>query len=394
MKLLFFSMGNAFRKKAVIPALLGVAIGTALMTVLFSLSVGMEKRAENTFSSLADQITVSGRDAIFGGLFWGMGTTPIPATYISAIKNLPHVVRVQSQVSVIMRPRDINYAMPLFGYDPLQVAGIKDNPFNNIKSGRAPAGAHEVIMGRSLQEYLSLINCPVGVGDRLAFLIPRGGRMTELDLKITGIYQTGNEVLDSAFSASESLARYIGGIPANDVSAITVNVDDVHDVEATAAAIQNALAGKVPQVQAVIPRQVLNPVKKLLDLFGKFLVLVSLVAVAAGGLSILVVMLLSVVHRMREFGILKALGWTPGDIVFMVLVESLVLSMSGALLGVGIGWAGLQLARVYIAGDVALLTWPVAASVCLVGMAIGALGGFYPAWRAGRVSPAAILRNN
>ena len=45
-------------------------------------------------------------------------------------------------------------------------------------------------------------------------------------------------------------------------------------------------------------------------------------AVVAGCLTIMVVMLLSVVERRREFGILKAVGWTPGNIAMMVLVES------------------------------------------------------------------------
>lgn len=394
MSLLVFSLQNAFRKKAVAAlAVMGVAFGTALMTLLFSLAAGMESRAERTFSELSNRIMVSGRDAIFGGLFLGMGTPPIPAAYAAAIKNIPHVVRVQTQVSVIMRPKNVSYVMPLFGYGVDEAFSLTGNPYNNIIDGAPPQNGREIIMGRSLQEYLKMLNSPFEVGGTYPFIVMDKGQAKELELKVTGVYQTGNEVLDGGFSGPEALAREIGKIPAGSVSAINVVVDSVGNVEPAAQAIQSELLGKKPEVQVVVPTEILNPVKKILNIFGKFLMAVSLVAVAAGGLSILVVMLLSVVNRISEFGILKALGWTPANIIYMVLVESLALSMFGAALGVALGCAGLAAARELIAQDIAVFTWKVAVSVGLAGIIIGAAGGIYPAWRAKNASPAKILRN-
>ena len=83
-------------------------------------------------------------------------------------------------------------------------------------------------------------------------------------------------------------------------------------------------------------------------------------AVVAGCLTIMVVMLLSVVERRREFGILKAVGWTPGNIAMMVLVESVFLSLVGAILGVALGWAGLVGAKGYLGLDIGALDLRVA----------------------------------
>lgn len=394
MSLFTFSVYNAFRKRAAFLAVIGVALGAALMTILLPLSTGMEKRAENTFSSLANQITISGQDAIFGGLFMGMGTSPIPSSYINAVQTVPHVVKAQPLVSVIMRPKDKSYTIPLFGYNIEQSAGEKYNPCNNLIEGRTPQNDTEIIMGKRLQNYLAIFNDNVQTGDAFVFLDPRKGKTKELNLKITGIYQTGNEVLDGAFSGTESLARQISGIPDSDISAINITVDHIDNVEAAATTIKNLLADKKPGVQVTIPGQVINPVKDILDTLSKFLLVVSLIAAATGGLSILVVMLLSVVYRIREFGILKAMGWTPRNIFFLVLVESLTLSITGALLGVALGWLAIKGTHLYIAGDITILTWQTAARVCLAGAAIGAVGGIYPAWWANRNSPAAILRNN
>lgn len=393
MSLILFSIQNAFQKKSVAAlAILGVAFGTALMTILFSLAGGMERRAQTTFSELSNKIMVTGRDAIFGGLFLGMGTSPIPAAYIESIKGIPHVERIYTQVSVIMRPKDISYVMPLYGYKDEDIKGLSQIPHNRIIEGTAPENDREVIIGKSLREYMKLLNSPYEVGKAYVFTVPDHGKTKDLDLKIVGVYQTGNEVLDGALVGSERLARDIQKVPLTHVSGINVIVDEVNNVETVARALQEKLSGKTPEVNVLIPVEVLNPVKNVLNLFGKFLMVVSVVAVAAGGLSIMVVMLLSVISRMREFGILKALGWSPANIMLMVLVESLVLSMSGAALGLLLGYGGLMLAGKVIAPDIAALTWPVASLVSIAGVIIGAAGGIYPAWRANSASPAKILR--
>ncbi|ADY55216.1 protein of unknown function DUF214 [Syntrophobotulus glycolicus DSM 8271] len=393
MSLLFFSIQNAFRKKAVaVLAVLGVAFGTALMTILFSLSAGMDHRVEGTFRELSNRVTISGRDAIFGGLYLGMGTKPIPSSSIEAIRDIPHVEKVYSQVSVVLRPQNNDYSMPLFGYGQEEIRDLANNPYNKIIEGSAPGNDQEMIIGKSLQEYMNLLNSPFAIGKVYPFLILEEGQAKKLELKVVGLYQTGNEVLDGAFSGSDKLARQIGRIPEGSVSAINVSVDGVDHVEAAAEAIKQELAGKKPELQVVVPGEVLNPVRNILEVLGKFLIAVSLVAVVAGGLSIMVVMLLSVINRMREFGILKALGWTPADIIFMVLVESLTLSLFGAALGIALGWAGVAVTRVFIAADIAVLSGQVMLSVLLAGILIGAAGGIYPAWCANSAAPVKILR--
>lgn len=282
--------------------------------------------------------------------------------------------------------------MPFYGYGDQYVSTVAGLPHNKIIEGAAPANEQEIIIGASLQKYMRFINSPYKVGNVYRFIVPERGQAKVLELKVVGVYQTGNEVLDSAFSGSEQLARDIGKISGGKVSSINVTVDKFDNLEYVARSIRNELSGKKPEVQVVLPNEVLNPIKDVLDIFGRFLIAVSVVAVVVGALTVMVVMLLSVINRMPEFGILKALGWTPANIIFLVLVESLVLSMLGAALGVALGYAGLVLARELIALDFANLTWRTASYVCLAGILIGVAGGIYPAWRAKSAAPARILR--
>ncbi|MCL5935444.1 MAG: ABC transporter permease, partial [Firmicutes bacterium] len=262
----------------------------------------------------------------------------------------------------------INYMMPLYGFSPEEITEIANTPFHKILEGAPPQNDREILMGKSLMEYMRLLDSPYGTGGVYRFRILEKGREKEVDLKVTGVYQTGNEVLDGAFSGSEKLAREMGKIPDGKISAINVFVDGVYNVEPVTQAIEYDLAGNVPEVQVVMPGEVLNPVKNILDTLGNFLTAVSLVAVIAGGLSIMVVMLLSVIIRMKEFGILKALGWTPANIIGMVLVESLTLSLLGSMTGLVMGLGGLFLAKYFIAADVAVLTWRVTVSVGIAGI--------------------------
>lgn len=393
MSLLIFSFQNAFRKKTVAAlAILGVAFGVALMTFLFSLAAGMGSRVERTFNTVSNKIIISGRDAVFSGLFFGVGTTPIPSSYIPEIKNIPHVEKVYTQVSAFLRSKNTGYILPLFGYRAEETVDISNFPGNTLIEGTAPVNEREIIIGKNMQDYLKLLNSPFEIGNTYRFITFAGGQAKELELKVTGTYQTGNEVLDEAFSGSEKLVREVGKIPAGSVSAINVSVDHVHNVEAAVLAIQKELSGKKPEVQVTAPTEVINPVKNLLGIFAGFLLAVSLVAMITGGLTIMVVMLLSVINRMREFGILKALGWTPANIIFLVLIESLILSLLGTALGTALGGIGIALARALIASDIAVLTWQVIAGSGLAGICIGVAGGIYPAWRANSAVPAKILR--
>ncbi len=389
MSLLFFSIRNAFRKKVVaVLAVLGVAFGCALMTFLFSVASGMEKRLDQTFSNLSGRIMVTQKGSVFGGLLQGVGSSSIPVSYMDLINDVPNVKSVTGQVTAILRPEGATLVMPLFGYGGEEPGGT---PFQKIVEGSAPASDDEVVIGQSLQEYLGLLNVSYEVGGVYPFNVSENPPRVQ-EIKVVGVYQTGNELLDGGISGTEKLARELGRLQPDKLSAIGVQLESIDHVEDAALEIERRLEGKKPEVQVVVPRELLVPLRSVLRILDQFFLAVSLVAVAAGSLSIMVVMLLSVVERRREFGILKALGWTPGNIALMVLVESVFLSMLGAGLGVALGHAGLVGAKEYLAMDIGALDLRVALVVCACGIGVGAAGGLYPAWRANRSAPAEILR--
>src|SRR5262249_5390276 len=124
--------------------------------------------------------------------------------------------------------------------------------------------------------------------------------------------------------------------------------------------------------------------------------LTSVIALFIGAVSMLNTMIMSVLERVREIGILRAIGWRSSRVVRMVLGESLLLSLAGAAVGT-VGavlltrWlTTLPTVNGLISGMVS--PWVVAQGL-LMALAVWLVGGTYPAWRAARMLPTEALRH-
>jgi ABC-type antimicrobial peptide transport system permease subunit len=128
------------------------------------------------------------------------------------------------------------------------------------------------------------------------------------------------------------------------------------------------------------------------SLMSQLLLAVAAISLIVGGVGIMNIMLVSVTERTREIGLRLAVGARQRDVLGQFLVESIVLSMLGAALGLLLAAAATYLVR-------SGLGWPVqhsATSAWLavsVSVGIGILFGFYPAWKAARMDPIQALRH-
>jgi putative ABC transport system permease protein len=118
---------------------------------------------------------------------------------------------------------------------------------------------------------------------------------------------------------------------------------------------------------------------------------IAAVSLVVGGIGIMNIMLVSVTERTREIGLRMAIGARGSDVLLQFLVEAIVISLFGGLIGIGLGFA-LSL------GIERFAQWPTSIPADWIGVAFGVAAatgvffGFYPARKAARLDPIEALR--
>ncbi len=185
---------------------------------------------------------------------------------------------------------------------------------------------------------------------------------------------------------------------AQNINQIIVQVADPTQMDAANAKIDTLLRQlhKLPSYQAddfTIRNNadIISRVSSVSDTMTMLLGGVAAVSLVVGGIGIMNIMLVSVTERTREIGIRLAIGAQPRDVLFQFLVEAVVLSLMGGIIGILIG-SGVALAMPYVAGWTTVLPWNAIALSFAVSAAIGMFFGIYPARKASQLDPIVALR--
>jgi putative ABC transport system permease protein len=124
----------------------------------------------------------------------------------------------------------------------------------------------------------------------------------------------------------------------------------------------------------------------------KILTGVSIMALLIGGIVIMSLMSISVAERRKEIGVRRAVGATRSDVVQQFLLEAIFVSLAGGIIGVAIGWGGMQLVT-RLQKLPQILIWQPFAAAIVLSLAVGVVFGLSPAWKASRVDPIQALRS-
>lgn len=173
-----------------------------------------------------------------------------------------------------------------------------------------------------------------------------------------------------------------------------VQVDDPRKVEAVAAGVERMLeqTHKKKDYVVSVPLALLKQAEAMKRRFNIVLGSIAGISLLVGGIGIMNIMLASVTERTREIGIRRAIGAKRRQIVFQFLIETVVLSTMGGIIGLGVG-ALIPFLITYFSGMVTLMTLKGILVPLLISMAIGILFGLYPAVHAAKVDPIVALRH-
>jgi len=137
--------------------------------------------------------------------------------------------------------------------------------------------------------------------------------------------------------------------------------------------------------------EILEQTDMMAAALSSFLTAVALISLLVGSIGIMNIMLVSVTERTREIGVLKSLGFTGFDILFLFMIESILLGVFGGVLGGAVGIAGAYTVESLLSLPVVFPLSLIAAGF-IVAVAVGFVSGVYPARKAAKMKPVDSLR--
>lgn len=362
------------RKTRTILTLLGITVGIAAIVSLVALSRGIA-------TSYVEVTNRSGADVIVQAL-QGEGQaitigTGFDEAVLERIRALPEVRSASGMLYALARAPGVPFFI-VFGYEP-DGAGIqrfKVIEGVSLAEHRTRRGGKPILLGTVAADKLHK-----RVGDTV--LLEDG------IYRVVGIFETGVAMEDSAGVMALRDAQALANMP-RQVMYVGIQLHNPQRADAFKERLQRILPDDVEVAGTTAGSQMLE----MLEMLDVFAWGVAAIAALVGGVGMMNTMLMSVLERTREIGVLRAVGWRPRQVLRMILGESLLLSLIGGLLGLGAG-AGittLAAATPAMAGLTGGTVPPTLIVQALVtALVLGAVGGVYPAWRASRLPPVEAL---
>jgi putative ABC transport system permease protein len=382
--------------------MLGIVIGVSAVIAMIAVGSGAKARIEAQIASMGSNlIMVMSGSSTSGGMRFGAGTVPtltaddakaiqteIPGVKYSApsingvaqvvygnqnwstviIGTTPEVLDIRDWSLAVGRSftqQDVDGATKvcllgktvaenLFGgIDPVgQIVRIKKVPFNVVgllaAKGQSTWG----------QDQDDIIFVPLTIAQKQLFGMQFPGMVRTI-----AVQTRGPEAMKEVEEQITDLLRQRHRIQPNQENDFSVrNLTEVMSSAEQSANVMSLLLGAIASISLIV-----------------------------GGIGIMNIMLVSVTERTREIGIRIAVGAKGRDILLQFLIESLVLSLVGGILGIGIGMAGTLILSSFT-------QWPVLFSITAILLAflfsgsVGVFFGFYPARKASLLNPIEALR--
>ncbi|HUJ26960.1 MAG TPA: ABC transporter permease [Myxococcales bacterium] len=394
---LAFAALNRNKMRSMLTAL-GIVIGVASVVTMQAMGEGAKGYIGESISGLGSNMLMAMPGASKGGM--GRMTLGVPlftGADIEALRRDAHSLRLVGAAN----SRPLRLVAGANNHMPLNVAGVSPEYFEvrnwGASEGRLPTYEDE--------RQASLV-CTIGTTVRDALFdyqdpIGREIRVQNLTCKVIGVMSTkgatfGQDQDDVVFMPYTTFSRRIIG---NDrVAVMFAQAVDADRIDAAKEEMTQVLRrrrhiapGQDDDFAVTDPREIQALLQTVTGVLAALLAAVAAVSLLVGGIGIMNIMLVSVTERTREIGIRLAVGARRGDILTQFLVEAVVLSAAGGVIGLLLG----LLAALGVARGVSLPFVVPASALPLaffVSVFIGVAFGVIPARKAAAMNPLAALR--
>jgi len=180
----------------------------------------------------------------------------------------------------------------------------------------------------------------------------------------------------------------------DEIDGIYLHLPENADMPGTAQvvrAILNSSHHGANDFSVIVPAELLAEQQRTEHLFNVVMVAIASISLLVGGIGIMNIMLASILERTREIGVRRAVGARQSDIIRQFVVEAMMISFAGGVLGIAFGFVISRLIAL-LAGWSTIVTFSSIALAFFVSISVGLVFGIYPATKAARLDPVEAIR--
>jgi len=397
---------------------LGVVIGIAAIVALLSITQGLQDTITRQLQTglATDTLIVSaGRgfgapgEGVLGGPNSGFKLLVNDTQTINAMEN------VEMSIATIQRGGVVRFAAgarntTIVGVDFAEYANIYSSTFV-AESGDIPLNPANttVVVGKRVSDpwknttILCSADDSVDVVWQTRVAKTYAGNVSAV-LKEVGGFGFGGPSDSNVYVPLSQAQSFFGTDECNTIIVKLKNSDKA-TIDSVSKAITDAFNKEVSVMSATAVLNILSSVFSVIELFLGGIAAISLLV---AGIGIMNIMIVSLMERTREIGILKALGMKGRTVLLVFLCESVIIGLMGAAIGIGSGWVLANVVAIVFRGGGAfmgnqaagtggmtitpVLTPTVFLGALAFGVGVSVIFALYPAWRASRLKPVEALR--
>ena len=374
-------------------SMLGIIIGVSTVIAVFAIGQGAKKAVDNQFQGL------SANSILVMAMRGKTESSKLKTADSKVIKdNSPHIsdatAVIQGNLAVSFEAEEGTFGILGIESNYFEMSNIEISKGRLITDEDVESNERVAVIGSGVVEVLFLEEEEI---------IGKNIKINSKTIEVIGIVEkTGrsmgkSSLDDSVFLPNTTAEKSVLGSKAF-IMIFTI-ADDVENIEAASGEVKKALRdehklrdSQEDDFRIMDAGAMVGAAQDAAALMSLLLTAIAAITLLVSGIGIMNVMFVTVAERTKEIGIAKAIGGKRGDILSQFLLESVVLSMIGGIVGIIIGNS-----VIFIFRNTELITLEPSLMGIIIGFGfsvlVGVFFGFYPALKASRLDPVDALRN-
>ena len=382
---------------------IGIIVGIAAVIAVLAIGKGAQTMMVREISSMGNNLMMvfpdwNRRGTVRAGA--GAGQTMTAGDAEAVARELGHIVSsvspaVNVSAQLVRQNRNWNARVSGVSSDMPEIRNWQVAEGRFFEDSEQRANARVCVIGTTVRGHL-FEEDEQAVGKTI--------RIGAMPFKVIGVLASkgangwGQDQDDTVMAPYTTVSRVLQRSKFRAINMMNVSLHSMDDIEEAKREITSLLRQRHKLAGYQDDDFVLRDTKEIMSTIGSVtsLMTVLLTAVAAisllvGGIGIMNIMLVSVTERIKEIGLRMAIGATPANILCQFILEAVLLSTVGGLIGVGVGIGAAKAIGEF-------QNWPIVVEVSsalysfLFSAFVGMFFGFYPAYRASKLNPIDCLR--